>query len=149
MFYLLKKNYLLQIFALVAVLVLCGVQIFFNSLETTYLDGCLPCAAALASAAVSHPLLLKISLFLSLLLQMWLLFRYVSMSGFFGGRKYSAQLAPLCPFIGYGHLPTSVLSFDYQSRDPARTESQWRLSGKVSSYNYADFWHYHRTELPV
>lgn len=82
MFYLLKKNYLLQIFALVAVLVLCGVQIFFNSLETTYLDSCLPCAAALASAAVSHPLLLKISLFLSLLLQMWLLFRYVSVSGF-------------------------------------------------------------------
>lgn len=82
MFYLLRKSFLLQLFAAVAVLALGGYFIFSNDLSINYIDITLPSAQLLSAYLISHPSGAKVLLFVAMLLQGGLFYRYFRNSGF-------------------------------------------------------------------
>ena len=82
MFYLFRKAHLLQLFAGVVVLLLCGVEIFVKHFDVSALNDSLPCMVSLSQWLTQHPLAEKFFFLFLLLIQAALIFNYVRRSGF-------------------------------------------------------------------
>lgn len=103
MFYLLKKNYLLQVIALVAVVATGCFFIFAHPIEVVGFEIWLQrLDAAMLSAIQTHPTGIKSSLFLILLVQMWLLYRYIRVSGFMDEETVAPLAIALALPLGAG-----------------------------------------------
>lgn len=82
MFYLLRKSFILQLLAALAALAVGGYFIFSNDLSISYIDTTLPSAQLLSAYLLSHPAGAKAILFITMLLQGGLFYRYFRNSGF-------------------------------------------------------------------
>lgn len=82
MFYLLRKSFILQLLTALAALSVGGYFIFSNDLSISYIDTTLPAAQWLSVYLMSHPAGTKAMLFIAMLLQGGLFYRYFRNSGF-------------------------------------------------------------------
>ena len=112
MFYLLRKAHLLQLFAGLIVLLLCGFFIFHKQFNVNILNNTIPCTVALSQWMLLHPLAAQFSALLLLLLQSALLFNFVRKSGFLDEENILSILF-FCGFsLGMGILlPPSPAHF--------------------------------------
>ncbi|MCQ2279334.1 MAG: hypothetical protein MJZ49_00850 [Bacteroidales bacterium] len=97
MFYLLRKSFILQLLAALATLAIGGYFIFSNDLSISYIDTTLPAAQSLSVYLMEHPAGAKAILFIAMLLQGGLFFRYFRNSGFLD----EENLLPIFFFLAF------------------------------------------------